>query len=248
MQIFSNRAASAAPSLRLTMTRRVRAEVVSLLVCAACLGMGVARAQQPSFTNLADTGTAIPNGGGATYTGFGTVSISGSNVAFMANSYDGSTNLNGIYQTAIGSSTVSTVADTTTAAPGHGGLTLGTFTAFDSTNLSISGTNVVFKATVDNNVNGIFPSQNGILTDVINVNDSLFGSTVSSFTLAPHALEGGKVVFTYGLADRRFGVAEYGFATVVPEPATWVLGVAAVAVTRHRQMHGLSQNPRNNLA
>lgn len=67
--------------------------------------------------------------------------------------------------------------------------------------------------------------------------NSLFGSTVSSFALSPQALEGGNVVFTYGLADGRFGVAEYGSTTVVPEPSTYVcvatlLGVFTVAVRR----------------
>ncbi|MCE9548415.1 MAG: PEP-CTERM sorting domain-containing protein [Planctomycetia bacterium] len=178
---------------------------------------------------IVDTTDTAPGHGA--FIGFGTPSVSGSNVAFLGNYGDGT----GIFTGTVGSTGAAKIVDTTDAAPGHG--------AFTSFNLfSVSGSNVAFLGNYSSG-SGIYleiGGAGGILTPVANTGDALFGSTVTSLSLGSFGYDNNTIAFNYFLANGRSGIA----TAVVPEPASLaLLGMSAAMVltwarpVRRRRLH-----------
>jgi hypothetical protein len=83
---------------------------------------------------------------------------------------------------------------------------------------------------------GIFTSNGGILSSVIDTGDTLFGSTVTSLSFDESGLDdSGNIAFSYTLSDGRSGVAIADFSAV-PEPASLcILGFGASMLLARRR-------------
>jgi hypothetical protein len=161
---------------------------------------------------VVDFGNSAPGHGA--FTGFNTVSVSGSNLAFQG-LYSGG---QGIYTGSVGATGAAKVVDTGDTAPGHGA-----FTSFGATP-SLSGSNVAFAGFYSGG-QGIYlvsGGAGGSLSAVLNSGDPLFGSTVSSLNVSPFAYDNNAIAFSYTLANGRSGIG----VAIVPEPAS--LGVMAL--------------------
>ena len=125
-----------------------------------------------------------------------------------------------------------TIADYTTAAPGRG-----VFTSFGI--FSVSRAETAFSAvsylsgTSGDTSNGLLLYRGGSLLDVAAVGEPLFGSTISSLSLATSGLDGDTLTSAYVLADGVSGVATF---SAVPGPSTWALvGLGALVLVGYRK-------------
>ena len=100
----------------------------------------------------------------------------------------------------------------------------------------------VFLAGLDNGAFGIFTGPDPVADKVIQLGETLFGSTATSFTLVPvgenygntDINDAGQVAFHYQLANGRQGIA---VATPTPEPGIFtclVLGALLFGTMRYR--------------
>ena len=125
-----------------------------------------------------------------------------------------------------------TIVGYTTAVPGRG-----VFTSFGI--FSVSRAEIAFSAVSDlsgtsgDTSNGLFLYRGGSLLDVAAVGEPLFGSTISSLSLATSGLDGDTLTYTSVLADGVSGVATF---SAVPEPSTWALvGLGALVLVGYRK-------------
>ena len=121
-----------------------------------------------------------------------------------------------------------TIVGYTTAAPGRG-----VFTSFGI--FSVSRAEIAFSAVsyLSGTSNGLFLYRGGSLLEVAAVGEPLFGSTISSLSLATSGLDGDTLTYTSVLADGVSGVATF---SAVPEPSTWALvGLGALLLVGFRK-------------
>ena len=83
----------------------------------------------------------------------------------------------------------------------------GPYSQFESPIINNSG-KVVFLAYLDNGGRGIFTGPDPVADKIIELGDSLFGSTVSSVVFRRGLNNKNEISFYYGLADGRFGIAK----------------------------------------
>jgi hypothetical protein len=177
-------------------------------------GTGIFSGDPFGLTTIAKTGDPRP--GGATFTGFGPASISGSTVAFLGSA---SGTISGVY--AGDGGPLTSIVESGDAAP------VGTFLQFHG-DVSISGGDVAFVADYGapfpgTSYTGVFVGDGTQLKTVIKQGDPLFGSTVLQVNSSPLAIGkasldptgSGQLAFSYQLADGRIGIA---VATPTPEP------------------------------
>jgi hypothetical protein len=182
---------------------------------------GVYASISGTVTRIADNTITAPGGTGA-FTGFGIApAISGSQVAFVAQS----SGRIGVYTGSGG--TVTRVADTTTAAPGGG-----TFSNFSPVTVALSGGRVVFRAMTSLGQDGIFTDVTGSIQKVIAIGDVIDGRTVTGLATSDFSYTGGDIAVSVAYSG---GSAVYRFAPV-PEPAGLLaLGLAGLAARRVRR-------------
>jgi hypothetical protein len=166
------------------------------------------------LTRIADTNT--PTAGATNhFIAFRSAVISGTNVAFIADSTNG---LTGIY--ALWNGSLTNVADTATAIP------CGTnnFTGF--TNVSIDGSSVAFLATGGGGQMGIYYSAGGGLRKVVDLQDQIGGKTLTNLAFGRYGLSANQVAYTATYSD---GTQDVQFTPVVPSPRPLII-TSAVGV------------------
>ncbi|MFC1824355.1 PEP-CTERM sorting domain-containing protein [Thermodesulfobacteriota bacterium] len=171
-----------------------------------------------SLGMVADTGTAIPGGGGVTFTTLNNPGISDSEVVFTG--IDSSLTQGGIYS-AIGGS-LNAVVDTNTAVPGGGGAN---FTAFDfvSSTPSISNGEVAFQPFYLFPGN-IYSTVGGSLDLVIGLGQMMDGNTISYLLMGPEALDDSQITFWVGFDGGSTAIYTGSpLSEPIPEPATMLL-------------------------
>lgn len=194
-------------------------------------GVFTAATSGGALSAVATTSTTIPGGGGATFAGFGNPVVSGTVVAFAGGPTGGPGSFpTGIYtNTGAGGSLVA-VANTSTTAPGGGGL----FTQFDPW-VSLSGDDVVFVGHSSAG-EGLYTNATGPLTRLVGQGDVFDGRTVADVEIGRQSFDGAFVTFWASFTDGRSGV----YVVPVPEPAG-VLAVAAAGaglLRLRRTRHG----------
>ncbi len=167
--------------------------------------IGSGNSQQGIYTNnggvlsvVADTNTPIPSGTG-NFTGFNNPSLSNGSVAFVG--YQDSQQ--GIYTNNGG--VLSVVADTNTPIPGG----TGNFTSFFNCSnffnrcgtLSLNNGNIAFQGTGTADFQGIYTTLGGVLTKVIDTNDSLDDKAISSLSFGREGLSGNQIAFDAIFSD-----------------------------------------------
>ncbi len=163
--------------------------------------------------------------GGSFFSSFSNPAVNGNTVAFRGGDYTETSGAWGIYTV--------TGGQITTAATGAkgGALRGGTFTYF--TPPLLVGDAPVFYADYSNGGSifggGLFTSLSGVLTPIIQLGDSLFGSTVTRVSaILPQDSDGNTLGFTYTLANGRNGIATTTLASVaVPEAGAGTLAAFA---------------------
>jgi hypothetical protein len=169
------------------------------------------------LTTVAEVGMPLPGGVG-TFSGlFSEPAVSGDNVSFIVS--------NGVYARLNG--TLTTIADTSTAAPNGG-----TFTTI-TTYAPISGDAIAFIGTTSNGVRGIYAYSGGALQTLVDTSTGTFdGRTLATtpFFLGIDAIDGNTVTFTAAFTTGGNGIYTATF-TPVPEPSTVALaGVAGLGL------------------
>ena len=147
---------------------------------------------------VADTNTPIPGGTG-NFDNFNTPSLSDGSVAFVG--YKNSQQ--GIYTNNAG--VLSVVADTNTPIPSG----TGNFTSFLNcsnfftrcSTLSLNNGNIAFKGTGTADFQGIYTTLGGVLTKVIDTNDSLDDLAISSLSFGREGLSGNQIAFDAVFSD-----------------------------------------------
>ena len=139
------------------------------------------------ITNIADTSTPIPGGGG-NFHGFSDGAADGSNVAFEANASVSASVPNGIFKRIGG--VIGTVADENTAIPGG----TGNFTNFTAP--SLDGDRVAFGGLGNSNQRGVYTDAGAGLSVVIDMSSPVPGSTGSFTNIGVPSFDSGNVVFS----------------------------------------------------
>jgi RNA polymerase sigma factor (sigma-70 family) len=169
------------------------------------------------LTVMADVQTPVPNGSGATFTGFGFLSSFNSKVSFYA-LYNGG---GGIYVGSVSGGSLMTIVDSNTPIPGG----TGNFTTLAPN--SIGETTVAFLGGGSGGQKGIYsaPIGGGPITKIIAIGDTLDGKTVSNLDFGKQGNDTSHYAFTAIFTDGSSGI--YVF-TPVPEP-TGLLPVSVAA-------------------
>ncbi len=152
---------------------------------------------------IVDTSTQAPNAA-TNFTFFGIAMLSGTHLAYSARFTGG----DGVYMSTFGSPGATRIVDSSMLIPG----TSTNFGGF--LNIAIGGDNIAFQEN-----HGIFFADGGIVSPVIEIGDSLFGSTVTSAHLGQDGYDDAtkRVVFDYVLASGEGGVAT-AYVGAIPEP------------------------------
>ncbi len=150
---------------------------------------GIFVADGTTISAVADATTADPDGGGTLGADFGRANLAGVVYAFIAEDSGGNP---GVYRRSGG--TVSLVANDTSNDPERPG-TLAGFGP--STEVSVSGTSIVFNAADANGNDAIYFSSGGALQTLVQAQDAISGSsaTVDAIDGALFDYENGKLVF-----------------------------------------------------
>jgi hypothetical protein len=167
---------------------------------------------------IVDTTTPAP-GTTANFIRFGIPVISGTNLAYAATYAGGS----GVFMSTFGSTGATRIVDRTMLIPG----TSTNFSGF--LNVAISGDKIAFHED-----HGIFFAGDGVVSRVILIGDTLFGSTVTSVHLGQngYADPTKQVAFCYELANGERGLAT-AYVGAIPEPAMLsTLPIALASVWR----------------
>jgi hypothetical protein len=154
---------------------------------------------------VVDVTASFPRpGGGTVLTGFNPSTDNGS-IAFLVQG-------NGIYIATL-QGTITPVALVGTLLPGG----TGNFTGFDSDSPSQRDGIVAFRGFGPSGQEGIYVSIGGLLTKVIDVNDSLNGKTLTHLFLGYEAVSGNQIAFAAQFADGSRGiyVAQAGTTVVI---------------------------------
>ena len=149
---------------------------------------------------VADTNTVIPGGTG-NFDNFNNPSLSNGSVAFVG--YKDSQQ--GIYMNNTG--VISVIADTSTPIPGG----TGNFTSFFNCSrsflnnrcgtLSLNNGNIAFQGNGTADFQGIYTTLGGVLTKVIDTNDSLDDLAISSLSFGREGLSGNQIAFDAIFSD-----------------------------------------------
>ncbi len=176
-----------------------------------------------SLNVIADLNTPIPNGTG-NFTSFSEPILDNKSVAFVG--YAGSFSPEGIY-TNLGDS-LSVIIDRNTPIPdGTGNFTNFGRLSFNKGNIAFVNTAYV-SSTPGSSFQGIYTTLGGELTKVIDINDSLLGKTINSFSFGREGLSGNQIAFGVTFSDRSQAIYIATLnPTSVPESST-ALGVLAI--------------------
>jgi YVTN family beta-propeller protein len=179
------------------------------------------------LVTLASTATAVP-GAGSNFTGFngGPPDLSGTTLAFLGQ-YSGGNS--GIYTMDLAGGAITKIADLSTAVPGA----TGTFIDLQSPNI-VNGT-VAFQATFSGgSAQGIYLSQGGVLSKVIDTTDKIGGKTITALAIFENSLAAGYLAFRASFSDSTKGIYVTGIdipgaPAISTQPATQSVAVGGTA-------------------
>ncbi|HZZ44748.1 MAG TPA: hypothetical protein VFE58_17560 [Tepidisphaeraceae bacterium] len=164
-----------------------------------------------ALVTLVAPNTSIPGGTGS-FTNITGLSASGSNIAFIGT---GTNNQRGLY--ADFNNILFPIVDASTLIPDGSG---DTFSANSLLGFSLNGNNFAFTAG-SGPQSGIYLDEDGILSKVLTVGDTLDGKIVSDLSLTSNALDGSDLAFTVDFTDHSSAV----YLAVIPEPGTFAIFV-----------------------